>query len=76
MAIIRTRLREGVVSYQGTIATINRFALWFTPIRSEIPIYLAAVFPKMLEVCGELAQGAILIWNTPEMASISAIPEL
>ncbi len=47
------RLRESV--------EIN---LWFSPIRREIPIYLAALFPKMLQVCGEIAQGVILTWST------------
>jgi alkanesulfonate monooxygenase SsuD/methylene tetrahydromethanopterin reductase-like flavin-dependent oxidoreductase (luciferase family) len=66
VAIIRALLRDGVVSYQGKTVSIERFDLWFTPIRQEIPIYLAALFPKMLEVCGELAQGAILVWSTLE----------
>jgi len=66
VAIIRTLLRDGVVSYQGPTLTIKRFDLWFPPIRPELPIYLGAVFPKMLEVCGEMAQGVILAWNTVE----------
>jgi alkanesulfonate monooxygenase SsuD/methylene tetrahydromethanopterin reductase-like flavin-dependent oxidoreductase (luciferase family) len=64
--IIRTLLRDGVVSYHGTTVTIERFDLWFTPIRPEIPIYLSAVFPKMLQLCGEIAQGVLLIWSTLE----------
>ena len=66
VAIIRTLLRDGVVSYRGETVTIERFDLWFRPIRQEIPIYLGALFPKMLEVCGEIAQGAILVWSTLE----------
>jgi alkanesulfonate monooxygenase SsuD/methylene tetrahydromethanopterin reductase-like flavin-dependent oxidoreductase (luciferase family) len=62
--IIRTLLRDGVVSYKGSTVSIERFDLWFTPIRREIPIYLAALFPTMLQVCGELAQGTILTWST------------
>jgi alkanesulfonate monooxygenase SsuD/methylene tetrahydromethanopterin reductase-like flavin-dependent oxidoreductase (luciferase family) len=63
VAVIRALLRDGVVSYQGKTVTIERFDLWFTPIRQEIPIYLAALFPPMLEVCGELAQGVLLVWS-------------
>ena len=66
VAIIRALLRDGVVSYQGKTVSIERFDLWFTPIRQEIPIYLGPVFPKMLELCGEIAQGAILVWRAPE----------
>jgi probable F420-dependent oxidoreductase len=62
--VIRTLLRDGVVSYKGETVGIERFDLWFTPIRQEIPIYLAALFPKMLQVCGEIAQGVILTWST------------
>ncbi|MFB3078577.1 MAG: LLM class flavin-dependent oxidoreductase [Lysobacterales bacterium] len=64
--IIRALLRDGQVSYQGPEINIDSFDLWFEPIRREIPIYLAAVFPQMLEICGELAQGTILAWSTLE----------
>jgi alkanesulfonate monooxygenase SsuD/methylene tetrahydromethanopterin reductase-like flavin-dependent oxidoreductase (luciferase family) len=66
VAIIRTLLRDGVVSYQGDTVTIERFDFWFTPSRREIPIYLAAVFPTMMQVCGEIAQGVILTRSTLE----------
>ena len=62
--IIRTLLRDGVVSYQGETVTIGRFDLWFTPSRREMPIYLSALFPKMLEVCGEIAQGVLMTRST------------
>jgi probable F420-dependent oxidoreductase len=64
--IIRTLLRDSAVSYRGVLITIERFDLWFRPIRQEIPIYLAALFPKMLQVCGEIAEGVILTWSTIE----------
>jgi alkanesulfonate monooxygenase SsuD/methylene tetrahydromethanopterin reductase-like flavin-dependent oxidoreductase (luciferase family) len=64
--IIRTLLRDGVVSYRGKTVTIERFDLWFTPIRREIPIYVSALFPRMLELCGEIAQGTLLIWSKLE----------
>lgn len=64
VAVIRTLLRDGVVSYQGDTVCIERFDLWFTPARREIPIYLSALFPKMLEVCGEIAQGVLMTRST------------
>ena len=66
--IVRTLLRDGHVAYQGEVYNIEGFELWFHPLRKEIPVYVAAVFPKMLEVCGEIAQGALLTWCTPEHA--------
>ena len=64
--VIRNLLRDGDVSYQGSVYNIERFDLWFRPERKEIPVYVAAVFPKMLEVCGEISQGAMLVWCTLE----------
>ena len=64
VAIIRTLLREGQVQHDGETVRIENFDLWFTPRRSEIPIYVAALFPKMLGVCGEIADGVILTRST------------
>ena len=64
--IVRALLRDGRVSHSGRVFDIQGFDLWFEPLRREIPIYLAGVFPKMLEICGEIAQGAILTWSTLE----------
>jgi alkanesulfonate monooxygenase SsuD/methylene tetrahydromethanopterin reductase-like flavin-dependent oxidoreductase (luciferase family) len=72
VAIIRTLLRDGVVSYQGETITIGRFDFWFTPSRREIPIYLSALFPKMLEVCGEIAQGVLMTRSTLETGQQAA----
>ena len=58
--IIRKLLAEGEVSYHGETIEIEKFDLWFTPHRRQIPIYVAAVFPKMTALCGEIADGIIL----------------
>jgi probable F420-dependent oxidoreductase len=65
IAIVRALLRDGVVSHRGEAVTIARFDLWFTPLRPAIPLYLAALFPRMLEIAGELADGALLTWPPP-----------
>ena len=70
--IVRAILRDGEVSYHGEIYNIDRFDLWFEPVRREMPIYVAAVFPKMLEVCGEISDGAILVWCTLDHAATAA----
>ena len=70
--IIRNLLRDGEVSFQGSVYEIERFDFWFEPQRREIPIYVAAVFPKMLEVCGEISQGALLTWCTLKHAEKAA----
>ena len=70
--IIRALLRDGEVSYHGETVTIEHFDFWFTPSRREIPLYLAGLFPKMLEVCGELADGVIMTRSTLDTASMAA----
>ncbi len=67
--IVRAILKDSDVNYHGEVYDIDRFDLWFQPLRKEIPVYVAAVFPKMLEVCGEISHGAILTWCTLEHAS-------
>ncbi len=62
--IIRKLLREGQVSFEGETVRIEGFDLWFKPRRPDIPIYVAAVFPKMTAVCGEIADGVILTRST------------
>ena len=62
--IVLGLLHDGVISYSGDVLNIEGFDLWFEPVRREIPIYVAAVFPKMLEICGEIAQGVIPILLT------------
>ena len=64
LAIVRQLLRDGVVSHRGETVTIERFDLWFAPLRAGIPIYVAALFPRLLELAGELADGVLLTWPT------------
>jgi probable F420-dependent oxidoreductase len=64
IAIVRALVREGVVSHHGETVTIERFDLWFPPRRPHIPVYVAALFPRMLEIAGELSQGVLLTWPT------------
>ncbi|MGH7417531.1 MAG: LLM class flavin-dependent oxidoreductase, partial [Candidatus Rokuibacteriota bacterium] len=47
--IVRALLHDGTVSFPGRVIGIERFDLWFTPGRREIPIYVAALFVPLLE---------------------------
>ena len=62
--IVRALLRDGAVQYDGETVRIENFDFWFTPHRREMPIYVAAVFPKMTALCGEVADGIILTRST------------
>ncbi|MCE2501137.1 MAG: LLM class flavin-dependent oxidoreductase [Dehalococcoidia bacterium] len=71
--IVRLLLRDGVLeNYRGEAINIDTFDLHFPVFRAEMPIYLAAVFPKMLEIAGEISQGILLTWCTPEHARTAA----
>ena len=61
---VRALLRDGAVQYDGETVRIENFDFWFTPHRREMPIYVAAVFPKMTALCGEVADGIILTRST------------
>ena len=66
---VRQLVATGSLSYQGETFAIERFDLWFEPHRRHIPIYIAAVFPKMTALCGELADGIILTRSTLDTAA-------
>ena len=69
VAVVRALLRDGEVSHAGETVRIERFDLWFEPLRREIPVYLSALFPRMTELCGEIADGVILTRGT--LASVA-----
>jgi 5,10-methylenetetrahydromethanopterin reductase len=62
--IVRTLVRDGAVSHRGRVVTIERFDLWFAPGRRALPVYVAALFPPLLELAGEIADGVLLTWPT------------
>ena len=68
-AVVRELLRTGEVSHAGETVRIEHFDLWFRPHRNTIPIYVSALFPKMTELCGEIADGLILTRSTLKTAA-------
>ena len=57
--IIRLALQGGKINYSGKIFTLKDFSLLTKPLRKEIPIYLAAINQKMVEMTWEIANGVI-----------------
>ena len=82
--IVKMAIARKPVAYDGEHYTLplpdgpgKALRLGFHPPRPEIPIYLAAVGPKNLELAGEIADGWLAIFYAPEyaaeqLASISA----
>lgn len=55
--IIRLLLNGERVDFSGSCFELRRFKLGFKPVRSDIPIYVAALTPGSLRQAGELADG-------------------
>ena len=57
--IIRLILTGKTINYSGEIFSLKDFSLLVKPPRNTIPIYLAAVNQKMVELAWEIADGVI-----------------
>jgi F420-dependent oxidoreductase-like protein len=79
--VVRMALRRERVQYAGEHITLplpdgpgKALQLTVHPVRAEIPIYLAAVGPKNLELAGRIADGWLGIFFSPEHAELSLGP--
>jgi len=59
-AIVRQILAGGQLRFQGDIFHVSDFRLAVPPPSHKIPIYLAALGPKMLKLAGRIADGVLL----------------
>ncbi|MFE0588973.1 LLM class F420-dependent oxidoreductase [Micromonospora echinospora] len=73
--IVKLAIARKEVAYAGEHYTLplpdgpgKALRLGFRPPREHIPIYLAAVGPKNLELAGEIADGWLAIFYAPEFA--------
>jgi 5,10-methylenetetrahydromethanopterin reductase len=68
ISIIRRLLKGERVEHDGTVfkGWTREAYLRFEPIREEIPIYLGAQSPRMLELTGEIAEGGLPLLFPPE----------
>jgi F420-dependent oxidoreductase-like protein len=75
VAIVRKALAREKLVYDGEFFTLplpdgpgKALTLTVHPVRETIPLYLAAVGPKNLELTGEIADGWLAIFFSPENA--------
>ena len=73
--IVRMALRRERVRYDGQFFTLplpdgpgKALTLTVHPVREYLPMYLAAIGPKNLELAGELFDGWLAIFFSPEFA--------
>jgi F420-dependent oxidoreductase-like protein len=76
--IVRKALRRERVRFEGQHYTLplpdgpgKALTLTVHPTREHIPVYLAAVGPKNLELAGEIADGWLAVFFAPEFAGES-----
>jgi F420-dependent oxidoreductase-like protein len=75
IAVVSKALSRSTVTFQGEHYQLplpdgsgKPLKLTLAPISEHIPIYLAAVGPKNLELAGELADGWLAVFYAPEFA--------
>lgn len=73
--IVRMALRRERVTYDGQFWQLplpdgpgKALTLTVHPVRESLPIYLAAIGPKNLELTGQIADGWLAIFFSPEQA--------
>ncbi|GAA4019003.1 LLM class F420-dependent oxidoreductase [Allokutzneria multivorans] len=71
--VVRAALRRERLTYEGEHYTLplpdgpgKAVKLTVHPVREQLPVYLAAVGPKNLELAGEIADGWLAIFFSPE----------
>lgn len=79
--IVERALRQEKVAYQGEHFTLplpdgpgKALRLMMRPVRERIPIYLASIGPKNLELTGQIADGWLSVFFAPEHAADSLEP--
>ena len=75
LAVVNTALTRSTVTFQGDHYQLplpdgagKPLKLTIAPVSAHIPIYLAAVGPRNLELAGELADGWLAIFFAPDFA--------
>lgn len=71
VTLIRLVLSGERVNFEGRHYRARNFRLTMPPPPQPVRIYLAALGPRMLELAGEVADGALLNWLPPEAVPAS-----
>jgi alkanesulfonate monooxygenase SsuD/methylene tetrahydromethanopterin reductase-like flavin-dependent oxidoreductase (luciferase family) len=67
LTIVRGLLAGESVDYAGRTTSLRGVQLGFQP--PSVPIYVGALGPQMLSLAGELADGVIPSWSSPEQVA-------
>lgn len=74
LTIVRESLQNGAASVAGEQFTAHW--AYSAPRRSEMPVMISALRPKMLELAGEVADGVVLWMCSPKYVSDVVVPHV
>lgn len=74
LTIMKGALSEGYVDHQGEVFSASFAFMGYQP--SKVPIYIAALGPKMAQLAGELADGVVLWLSSPHHIEDVVIPNI
>ena len=72
--IVRMALAGERVNYDGRFYQLQRFRMGVQPVQERIPIYVASLGQRNLELTGELADGWLPIWTHYEKLPEIKVP--
>lgn len=64
--IVRKALNSESINVTGKTLSVKNFRLGFKPVRAKIPIFVAALGSRMLQLGGKIADGVLLNIVSPE----------
>lgn len=73
VAAVRAVLAGQPGGFQGQLFRTGTVPLDSPPVRADLPVYLAALGPRMLALAGRIADGVILNLMTPDQAADAAV---
>ena len=72
VAVVRSVLTGDPAGFAGQLFRTGMVPLDSPPVRADLPVYLAALGPRMLELAGRIADGVILNLMSPVQAGAAA----
>src|SRR5580700_2698867 len=72
VAVVRAVIARSPTGYDGQVFRAGMVPLDSPPLRAALPVYLAALGPRMLELAGRVADGVILNLMSPAQAGEAA----
>ncbi len=72
LTVVRGLLAGQTVTHEGPALNVHGASLGTAGV-PEVPLYLGALGPQMMRLAGELADGALLNWATPERIAQSRV---